>query len=288
MARRILIGTSGWGYDEWVGPFYPRVIKKEQFLLYYSEIFHTSEINTTFYHVPLRRVVENWVRKTPLDFMFSAKLPRVITHEQKLEHAGCQFELDRFLEVMSPMIEARKIWAFLIQLPPSFKREEHFSNLKEFIEAWPEEWKEKGYHLVVEFRHESWMEEEVFNYLRDVEVTYCNVVEPLLPPCMDVTTPEFFYIRFHGYGKRIWFDYLFKEEEIKHWAGELKNVIEKVENVGIYFNNHFSGYAAKNALMMMRELNIQPRKEPEKVSILDLRKKSGEVAQGQTTLDKFF
>jgi uncharacterized protein YecE (DUF72 family) len=113
------------------------------------------------------------------------------------------------------------------------------------------------------------------------------VVEPLLPPRMDVTNPEFAYIRFHGYGKNIWFDYYFNEEEIKKWATSIKEVIDKTDRVGIYFNNHFSGYAAKNSLMMMRELDTSPRNEPKKVSLLEIKKKSGTFSSGQTGLDKF-
>jgi uncharacterized protein YecE (DUF72 family) len=104
---------------------------------------------------------------------------------------------------------------------------------------------------------------------------------------MDVTNPQLAYIRFHGYGKQIWFDYFFKEEEIKKWAISIKNIIDKTDRVGIYFNNHFSGYAAKNSLMMMGELDIQPRNEPKKVSLLDIKKKSGKYSAGQTGLDKF-
>ena len=285
--KQVLIGTSGWGYDEWVGPFYPRSLRKEDYLLYYSEIFYTNEINTTFYNIPSRWVVDNWVKKTPSNFLFSAKLPQTITHEHKLDINSCLDDLDYFLKVMEPLIESRKLIAFLIQLPPSFNRKEHFSNLKEFIDNWPGSPESDNYHLVVEFRDKSWMDDEVFRYLKDKSLTYCAVIEPLLPPRMDVTNPAFAYIRFHGYGKKIWFDYCFSEEEIKKWVHPIREVIQKVDRVGIYFNNHFSGYAAKNSLMLMKELDVQPKSSPEKVSILDIKKKSGEFSKGQVGLDKF-
>lgn len=285
--KQVLIGTSGWGYDEWVGPFYPRSLRKEDYLLYYSEIFYTNEINTTFYNIPSRWVVDNWVKKTPRNFLFSAKLPQTITHEHKLDINSCLDDLDYFLKVMEPLIESRKLIAFLIQLPPSFNRKEHFSNLKEFIDNWPGSPESDNYHLVVEFRDKSWMDDEVFRYLKNKSLTYCAVIEPLLPPRMDVTNPAFAYIRFHGYGKKIWFDYCFNEEEIKKWVHPIREVIQKVDRVGIYFNNHFSGYAAKNSLMLMKELDVQPKSSPEKVSILDIKKKSGEFSKGQVGLDKF-
>jgi uncharacterized protein YecE (DUF72 family) len=285
--RRVLIGTSGWGYDEWVGPFYPRGLRKEDYLLYYSEIFYTNEINTTFYNIPPRRIVENWVSKTPGDFLFSAKVPQFITHESKLKVDECLDKLDYFLNVMGPLIEAKKIISFLIQLPPYFKKDQHFDNLKQFIDNWSGNPRRDNYHLVVEFRDKSWMDESVFNYLEDKALTYCSVIEPLLPPRMDITNPSFSYIRFHGYGKKIWFDYCFTEEEIKRWALQIREVIQNSEKVGVYFNNHFSGYAAKNSLMLMKELKEKPKNFPEEISILELKKKSGEYSKGQVGLDKF-
>lgn len=285
--KKVLIGTSGWGYDEWVGPFYPRGLRKEDYLLYYSEIFYTNEINTTFYNIPPRRIVENWVSKTPRDFLFSVKIPQSITHEHKLDVDICSNDLSYFLHAMEPLIESNKLLAFLIQLPPYFKKAEHFRNLREFIDNWPGSPEHDKYHLVVEFRDKSWMDEEVFNYLKDESLTYCAVIEPLLPPRMDVTNPAFFYLRFHGFGKQIWFDYCFTEEEIKKWSHSIREVMQKSDRVGIYFNNHFSGYAAKNSLMLMKELNIQPKTSPDQVSILDIKKKSGEFSKGQVGLDKF-
>ena len=287
MVSKVLVGTSGWGYDEWVGPFYPKGLGRGDFLRYYSEIFITNEINTTFYNTPSRGVVENWVKKTPKNFLFSAKIPQTVTHTHKLDIDLCSDDLVYYLGAMNPLIKASNLLAFLIQLPPSFNKKHHFSNLKEFIANWPGDRKSGKYHLVIEFRHKSWLVEEIFQFLRNNHLTYCAVVEPLLPPRMDITNPAFAYIRFHGYGKEIWFDYLFKEEEIKKWAHPIREIIPKVEKIGIYFNNHFSGYAVKNSLMMMKELEVQPRKEPEKVSLLDIKKKSGEYSKGQMGLDKF-
>jgi uncharacterized protein YecE (DUF72 family) len=210
-----------------------------------------------------------------------------ITHENKLDIDSSARDLRLYLDAMDPLIASRKLLGFLIQLPPSFNKADHFGTLKEFIRYWPGNPISDGYHLIIEFRHLSWMDDDVFAYLKKKQLTYCAVIEPLLPPRMDVTDPRLAYIRFHGYGKSIWFDYCFKEEEIKKWATSIKKVIDKTDRVGIYFNNHFSGYAAKNSLMMMRELNTSPRNEPKRVSLLDIKKKSGTFSSGQTGLDKF-
>ncbi len=287
MVGKVLVGTSGWGYDEWVGPFYPRGLEQGDFLRYYSEVFITNEINTTFYNTPARWVVENWVKKTPKNFLFSAKIPQTVTHTHKLDIDNCLDEMNYYLEAMNPLIEANKLLSFLSQLPPSFNKKDHFMNLKEFIENWPGDRERSNYHLVIEFWHKSWLVEEVFQFLRKNQLTYCAVIETLLPPRMDVTNSSFAYIIFHWYGKEIWFDYFFKEEEIRKWAESIREVIPKAEKIGIYFNNHFSGYAVKNSLMMMKELEIQPRKLPEDVSLLDIKKKSGKYSKGQMGLDKF-
>ncbi len=285
--RKALIGTSGWSYDEWVGPFYPRSLEKGDFLPYYAKVFYTNEINTTFYNVPSKWIVSNWVDHTPSEFVFTAKIPQKITHEGKLNCDVCMDDLSYFLESMSPLIKAKKLLAFLVQLPPSFTKSEHFGNLKEFVENWPGDRERDGYELAIEFRHESWMEDDIFSYLKAQKLSYCGVIEPLLPPRMDVTNPKLAYVRFHGFGKKPWFNYCFTEEEIKKFALSIKQLFQQADKVGVYFNNHFSGYAVKNSLMMMNELNLKPRSDPKAVDVLEVKKKSGTVSKGQMSLDKF-
>jgi uncharacterized protein YecE (DUF72 family) len=287
MSLDVLIGTSGWGYDEWIGSFYPKGLRKEDYLTYFSRVFYTNEINTTFYHIPSINIVENWVKKTPENFKFSAKIPKAITHDVKLELNDSLTILEFYLKAMQPLMNAKKLLAFLIQLPPSFKKEENFGDLRDFIEHWPLDYKHSEPHLVIEFRDMSWMNDEVFNYLKKKKLSYCGVIEPLLPPKMDITNKDLAYIRFHGYGKKPWFDYDFSLEEIKKWSVKLKEVIDNSNKVGIYFNNHFSGYAAKNSLMMMKELKIEPRNYPDKISLLDIQKRTGVHSKGQKGLDDF-
>ncbi|TFG24496.1 MAG: DUF72 domain-containing protein [Promethearchaeota archaeon] len=250
-------------------------------------MFYTNEINTTFYNIPSKRVVSNWVKRTPDDFSFSVKIPQTITHVHKLNLDECSESLYSFFDSMSPLYESGKLLAFLIQLPPSFKRDLHFEILKEFIQNWPSELKNSKYHVVIEFRDLSWMKEDIFSYLRANNLTYCAVIEPKLPPRMDITTPEFAYIRFHGYGKEIWFDYLFDKSDIAEWAVKIRNVIKNTGKICIYFNNHFSGYAVKNSLMLMEELGISTRKSKKDVNMLEVKKKARTLPKNQRSLDSF-
>ena len=264
-----LIGTSGWGYSEWKGNFYPRGLEQNEFLLYYSEIFHTTEINTTFYQTPLQKTIKKWVENTPDDFIFSAKIPRDITHQFKLNLDKCQSILKKFLDVMKPLIESNRLLALLLQLPPSFSKDDNFKDLKNFIEYWD---RSDKYERVIEFRHKSWMDDEIFSFLKDNQITYCGVIEPLLPPRMDITNLNLSYIRFHGYGTKPWFNYNFSNAEIEKRAKELKKLDGKVKQIGIYFNNHFSGYAAKNSLAFMKELKIKPRNPPGSVKLTKIKR----------------
>ena len=109
MTSKVLIGTSGWGYEEWIGPFYPKGLTSKDFLPYYSKIFYTNEINTTFYNIPSEWVVRSWVKRTPLDFLFTVKIPQVITHDSKLDIDECSDDLDYFLGVMDPLIKSNKL-----------------------------------------------------------------------------------------------------------------------------------------------------------------------------------
>jgi uncharacterized protein YecE (DUF72 family) len=167
----------------------------------------------------------------------------------------------------------------LLQLPPKFTFEDHYHILETFLNYW-NTWRESegknlcnGYitvnswGLIVEFRNISWMKEITFELLRRYNVTYCAVIEPLLPPRMDLTRKDLLYVRFHGYGQNTWFNYLFNDEEMSKWANELESVVKKNPQTKIvaYFNNHFSGNAVKNALDLMPKLNITPESPLEQV-----------------------
>ncbi|MFX1245400.1 MAG: DUF72 domain-containing protein, partial [Promethearchaeota archaeon] len=132
-------------------------------------------------------------------------------------------------------------------------------SLEAFLETLPNEWE-----FAVEFRHLSWMQDETFNLLRNHQVAYCIVDEPLLPPRIEVTAP-FAYIRWHGHGKKVWYYYLYKKEELEAWVPKVKEVVKQTpSDVYGYFNNHWHGFAARNCIEMMELLGI-PHRMPKHV-----------------------
>jgi uncharacterized protein YecE (DUF72 family) len=251
-----LIGTSGWSYNEWSGVFYPSQSTNK--LSFYSKVYRTAEVDSTFYAFPSRGLVLGWARYTPDDFVFSAKLPQAITHEKKLGRGkGVEADLLRFLSLMKPLIAAGKMGPVLVQLPPSFSYEHDLASLKGFLEIAPEDIK-----FAVEFRHPSWLREEVWSLLRSKNVANTIVDEPLLPPDT-ITTADFAFIRWHGKGSRPWYNYRYNEAELKAWVPKVKEVTARVKETYGYFNNHFRGFAVENSLKMMGMLGISTPEQEE-------------------------
>ncbi len=239
-----LVGTSGWSYKEWIGPFYPS--EKNQ-LPFYSSIFSTAEINSTFYALPPRWLPFSWLKGTKPGFVFSAKVPRSITHKKKLESVGR--DLEEFLGLMDPLRKKGKLGVLLIQLPP--KLGFNVEILRKFLETLPSDFK-----FAVEFRNKSWLRGETYKLLDTFNVAYTVVDEPLIPPEI-VVTSDFSYVRFHGRGERPWYNYHYSLEELREWVPKLREIGEKVEKVYVYFNNHFKGYAVKNSLEFMELLGLK-------------------------------
>ncbi len=240
----LILGTSGWSYDEWVGPFYD---KKTGMFTSYAKVFRTTEINSTFYSYPTERLVTGWQRTAPPGFVFAAKLPQVITHDKwlKLEE-GVEEDLWKFIHLMQPLGE--KQGPILIQLRPMFTYDSNVGDLEKFLEILPrnQEW-------AIEFRHESWLCNETFDLLTKHNVAYTIVDEPLLPPEEHITS-DFSYIRWHGHGKRIWYDYEYNKDQLEEWKPKVEEVKKKAKRTYGYFNNHFNANAVKNAVEMLQML----------------------------------
>ena len=235
---KVFLGTSGWSYKEWVGPFYKT--STESKLKAYSRVFKTAEIDSTFYRFPSKGLVMGWLRNTPSDFVFAAKLPKQVTHEGKLESKAVAADLDRFCDLMQPLQLGGKLCCLLAQLPPSLKYDAAL--LEGFLTIFPPLFK-----LAIEFRHKSWLRNETWKLLESYNAAYTIVDEPLLPPTVKVTS-DIAYVRWHGHGERPWYYYLYEQEELKPWVEKVKETEKQAEKVFGYFNNHYNGYAVRNCL----------------------------------------
>lgn len=244
MIHLIRIGCSGWSYDHWVGPFYPIELERKDYFRYYSSHFDTVEINSTFYRLPFRNFVVGWVKKAPKGFLYAVKLNRRITHVKRLRNV--EEDLKDFLERLSPLKEGGLLGPLLVQLPPGLHL--NLDLLVEFLQVLP-----RGYRFAIEFRHKSWLNEDVYRLLEENEVAFCVVSSPKLPVVVK-TTADFCYIRMHG--RKRWYDYFYSEEELRKWAEIVSKIHDQGCDVFLYFNNDPNAYAVKNALKM-KELLLQ-------------------------------
>ena len=232
------IGTSGWYYQHWYGPFYPRGLSKEKLLPYFARSFDTVELNNTFYHLPKETTVKGWYEKAPCDFVFAVKASRFITHIKRLANLG--ESLKTFLKRVHLLKE--KLGPLLYQLPPSMKKDKR--RLTNFLKKLPKKAKN-----VIEFRHPSWLDEEIFALLKKFNTAHCIVSMPGFPtvvrPCAD-----FAYIRMHGASALYRSNY--SKTQLKQCAGWIKKFLRDGLDTYVYFNNDASGFAVKNALTLKK------------------------------------
>lgn len=243
----IWLGTSGWEYPEWVGRVYPHAGALDH-LRFYAGLFPIVEINTTFYRLPPPARASDWARRTPGGFRFAAKFPGEITHDRRLVDA--EAPLEAFLKVVAPLQEAGKFVAALLQLPPSLPFEP--AVVRRFYELLPPE-----LPVAVEFREPSWLAPESLELLREFRLADVVVDEPGLPVRLEVTGP-FAYVRWHGHGRPVWYDYTYSPEELAAWAPRVQALAERSGAVYGFFNNHFRGDAALNATQFREALGLPP------------------------------
>jgi uncharacterized protein YecE (DUF72 family) len=238
----IYIGTSGFSYDDWVGPYYPDTLDKKEWLAFYAREFNALEINFTYYRMPNARTLAGMARKVPAGFLFTVKTPQEMTHTRAADAAL----FDQFVGALQPVIETKKFGAVLAQFPSSFHNtKENVDYLKRF-----------GEHLrdlptVVEFRNVQWLTEETFAFLREQSLGFCCVDEPrlkgLLPPIAEATS-NVAYVRFHGRNAAKWwqheqayerYDYTYSREELGEWTPKIEKLNQAAETVFVFANNHF-------------------------------------------------
>jgi uncharacterized protein YecE (DUF72 family) len=233
----VFIGTSGWHYKHWHSTFYPDDMEKQDFLSYYSHRFPTVEVNATFYRLPTEKVIHDWRDKVFKDFIYSVKGSRLITHYKRLR--SIDQELKIFLKRVSAL--NRHLGPILWQLPPFFTKD--LELLENFLEKLP-----KKMNFAMEFRHPSWIEDDVFKLLRRHNVAQVWLSSEAMPVNCTITA-DFAYVRFHGLDGGAFHDYT--KKELEPWAERLIAAAKKGRDVFVYFNNDLNTRAPENARQLI-------------------------------------
>lgn len=252
-APRIRIGTQGWNYDAWVGPFYPDETRPADFLRVYSRAFDTVEVDSTFYALPPVSTLRDWASRVPDEFQFSLKLPQEITHENRLRNVALALEqfFDRVREL------GPRLGPVLAQLGPDLSPSE-LPALATFLPLLP-----RDVRVAVEFRHRGWIHEGVLALLAEHNVALALTDGRWIPrktmlSLAERPTADFTYIRWMGPDREI-VDYsrvqVDRSREIEAWATILRAIQAKVEVYG-YFNNHFAGHAPASVRVLQERLGI--------------------------------
>lgn len=235
------IGCSGFHYKHWKGTFYPQDLPQTKWFNYYCQFFKTLELNVTFYRFPQLSFLQTWYAKSPDDFRFAVKAPRAITHYKKFN--GTTDMLSDFYTTVRDGLQ-EKLGCVLFQLPPNYHySEEHLEKIIGSLD--------NSFLNVLEFRHESWWNETVYQRLGKKNITFCGMSHPSLPREIINNTP-LFYHRMHGEGQL----YASKYESI-----QLESFVKEIQSRAnideayIFFNNDIHTYAIYNASEMFKMLN---------------------------------
>ena len=278
----IYIGTSGWSYPKgegtWTGYFYPSGKINE--LEYYSQFFNTVEVNSSFYRPPNPGYVYNWARRVPKDFLFTVKLWQKFTHPKMYQEATgeeaviSQKDVDQFKQSLEPLVKYGKLGALLAQFPPSFKNDTYGQQiLLAVIRTFDQ------YRLAVELRHRSWSDDEDFaQLLRDHNVSWVHIDEPKFQSSVAPEVPQtsdMAYFRFHGRNKEMWwqgdsetrYKYLYSSDEINELTEKVRAVTGQTKYTFALFNNHWQGYAPRNAVDMMKSLQLPFQELPVQIPL---------------------
>jgi len=251
----IHIGTSGYSYQDWKGPYYPEGLKDSDMLEFYANDFRATEINYTYYRMPSARTLAGMASKVPDDFLFTIKASKELTHEREAEEGGATPEnFKLFRQALQPLIDEGKFGAVLAQFPNSFKptpeNRDYLATFRERMGDLP---------VAVEFRNAGWVTDETMDLLKKNNLGYCCVDEPrlkgLIPPIAVATAP-IAYVRFHGRNAKKWwrhdeaferYSYEYKPEELEEWVPKVEKLEDKADNTFIFTNNHYRGAAIQTA-----------------------------------------
>ena len=233
----VWIGTSGWSYKGWGESFYPKTSAAQQ-LPYYATQFPSVEINATFYRLPTTQMVEGWHDKVPEGFLFAVKGSRYLTHSKKL--VDVEAGLEKYVERIEPL--GKHTGPILWQLPPFLQKD--VTRLDAFLRQTP-----RSFRHAIEFRHPSWLDDEVFEVLRRYKAA-CVWISSLRMPTDFTMTGDFVYARFHGLAGGAAHDYT--EAELEPWAQQFSQAARDNKPAFAYFNNDVNTRAPLNARTLMR------------------------------------
>lgn len=275
----IRLGCAGWSYKEWIGPLYD---PDKSMLQQYSSVFDIVEMDSSFYKFPDKGTILGLTKYTPRGFLFSAKMNKKFTHDTRLRlDENTQAELDSFCELLDPLLTQDKLACVLIQLPPSLKHDSDL--LEDFLAALP-----RRYKYSIEFRHPSWLERSTWATLTKYNVAYCIVDEPLLPAEVHLTS-DIAYIRWHGRGEQLWYDYRYTKNQLTDWLPKIEDIRANTKQTFGVFNNHFRGYAPENCIQMMQMLGQADQKHEAALRRIQdhIEGKVGPSREERLTLDHF-
>ena len=235
---RIHIGTSGWHYAHWRGPFYPPEMRPDQMLNWYSQHFDTVEINNSFYRLPTSDALRTWCKQTPANFCFAMKASRYITHNRKLNYPK---ESVKKFSAQANLLKTR-LGPILFQLPPSWKV--NVERFEEFVRALP-----RRRRYAFEFRNPTWNIPPIFEVLRKHNAAYCIYELAGFYSPIEITA-DFTYVRLHGPGNAYQGDY--SAGQLRAWAKRIEVWRTELKHTFVYFDNDQAAFAAKNALELRR------------------------------------
>jgi len=236
--NNVWVGTSGWTYDGWRGPFYPRELAKKNWLSWYAGQFPTTEINASFYRMPSLEAVRHWSDETPDQFLFAWKASKFITHWKRLGDT-----CDNSIELMRTRLKMlrQKAGPVLFQLPARFEADRE--RLAHFLGMLP-----KKYRYAFEFRHESWYRPDILELLEDHDISLC-LSDHHHAPAPWVATASHVYVRGHGPGGRYKDNY--SDETMRGWADDIRRWRRQHRQVFVYFDNDQKSAAPKDATRLV-------------------------------------
>jgi uncharacterized protein YecE (DUF72 family) len=246
---RLLLGTQGFSFPDWVGPFYPAGTSRNKYLEEYSQRFPIVEIDSTFYGVPRASTIQGWRERTPQDFYFAAKFPKLITHEKKLDRA--RGDAESFVGTMQALGD--KLAVLILQFAYDFTPD-YSDRLDEFLRDLPE-----GPRYAVEVRNRAWLTPDLGEILSNHNAAI--VLQDLhYMPKLDWLTADFTVIRWLGRRKDIQqFDriQIDRTQELEVWADRIRSFLEQGVDVFGFFNNHYAGHSPESVRQFAAMLGVE-------------------------------